>query len=130
MNIATSFLSGGIVAAALLFVQFLINRHDVNADKKDEITKAINALGSKIECLEKVIEQRDAISARRSILRFGDELYNNIHHTKEMFDQTLEEIDTYEHFCDNNPGFKNSKTIETTRYIKEEYHRLYSEKKL
>ena len=129
MNIITGLFGGGVVAAVLLFVQFLINRHDTKNDKRDAVTASVNALAEKIDTLEDRLEQRDAVNARRAILRFGDELYNNIHHRKEMFDQILEESDAYDHYCDDHPDFKNSKTVGTVKFIRDTYAELFSEHK-
>lgn len=123
MDLLNSFLGGGVVAAALLFIQFLINRHDAR-------DKAIICIKKKLIEIEALQRETRARSARSQILRFADELYNGTYHSKEYFDQILEEIDDYDEYCAANPLFKNSKTVHASSIIKETYDKLYKEHKL
>lgn len=50
-----------------------------------------------------------ATQARQRILRFNDELLRKEHHSKEFFDNILEDIDSYERYCADHPKYKNSK---------------------
>ena len=129
MNLLLSLTSGGVVAAVLLFVQFLIGRKDQKAEKNDLIIQKLDKLESKVGKLENSIDERDAVDARRAILQFGDELYDGRHHSKERFDQILEDSDKYDHYCDTHPDFENSKSVETVKYIKGVYHQLFVEHK-
>ena len=70
----------------------------------------------KSEAAENVAKQ-----ARVRILRFGDEVYNNVLHTKEHFNQILQDITEYEHYCKNHKDFENDMTVATTKRIKEVY---------
>ena len=47
--------------------------------------------------------------ARNRILRFNDELLRKEHHSKEFFDNILEDVDAYERYCSDHPKYKNSK---------------------
>lgn len=130
MDILSSLLGGGVVAAVLLFIQYLINRHDEKDEKLSIIVQSINTVTKKIDYMEGRIDENNAIIARRSILRFGNELYNDIPHSQEMFDQVLDDIDKYSKYCSEHPDFLNSKTDTTVSFIKETYYRLYTEHKL
>lgn len=123
MSVINSFLGGGVVAAALLFIQFLINRHD---DRDRDIL----CIKKKLEQIEAFQLEAKASTARTNILRFADELYNNIHHSKEYFDQILTDIDEYNAYCSNHPNYKNSKAEHATEIVKETYKQLYKEHKL
>ena len=123
MSIINSFLGGGVVAAALLFIQFLINRHD-------DRDKDIRCIKRKLEQIEAFQLETKASTARSSILRFADELYNDIHHSREYFDQILEDIDEYDAYCDAHPNYKNSKAEHATGIIKDTYKQLYKEHRL
>ena len=128
-NIQTIFsilLGGGI----LTFVQFLINRHDSKNDKEDSILSAIKTLSDRVENIEKSLDERDAILARTHILRFKDELYNDIKHSQEYFEQTLDDIQTYDQFCSEHPKFANGRTKAAAKYIQDEYDRLFKAHKL
>jgi len=119
-------IGGGILG----FVQFLISRHDNKEDKEDSILSAIKDLSERVERIEASLDERDAILARTHILRFKDELYNGIYHSEEYFAQTLDDIETYNQFCKDNPKFANGRTKAAAKYIQDEYDRLYKEHKI
>lgn len=66
-------------------------------------------------------ERRDIIACRVRILRFGDEVIHNVLHSKDSFDQVLEDITMYEHYCDEHCDFKNNMTTLTAKRIKAVY---------
>ncbi len=119
-------LGGGLFA----FVEFLITRHDKKNDKQEEILESIQQISEKVSKLEETMEERDAVLARTHILRFRDELYNDQKHTSEYFEQQLDDIATYERFCEAHPKFANGRTVAAAEYIREEYKRLFKEHKL
>lgn len=119
-------LGGGI----LTFAQFLISRHDSKNDKTKTIMDSIDALSRKVDKVEASLDERDAVLARTHILRFRDELYNDIRHSQEYFEQTLDDIQTYDLFCANHPKFANGRTRAAADYIRSEYDRLFKEHKL
>ena len=121
------FLLGG---GFLTFVQFMINRHDSKMDKEDTILSAIKDLSGRVERIEASLDERDAILARTHILRFNDDLYNNIHHSEEYFLQTIDDAKTYEKYCEKNPEFSNGRTEVAMKHVREEYDRLYKAHKL
>ena len=125
-TLVTLLLGGGI----LTFVQFLISRHDQKKDKTEGILERIDALSEKIDKVESSLDERDAVLARTHILRFRDELYNNIKHSKEYFEQTLDDIQTYDMFCSQHPKFANGRTKAAAEYIRSEYDRLFKAHKL
>lgn len=101
-----------------------------------KIGKAINGeVLEKVSALEKQVEgikaeqvaakeaedERNAKSARTRILRFGDEVRNQQRHTKEHFDDILQDISDYETFCDSRPHFENDKARLTIEHIKAVY---------
>lgn len=71
--------------------------------------------------LEETLDERDAISSRVRIVRFGDEISHGLEHSQESFFQVLDDIDHYEDYCSSHPGFINNRTVMTTRLIKETY---------
>ena len=122
MEILISIISGGSLAAVLLFVQFLINRHDQKDEKQDVITK-------KLDRLEATLEERDAITAKRAILRFGDEVCDGKTHSRDMYDQILEDADRYIRYCDAHPEFQDLKATITIQSIKDAYNNLFLSKR-
>ena len=75
-----------------------------------QIGKAINGdLVREVRDLRFEFDASLASQARNRILRFNDELLRKEHHSKEFFDNILEDIDAYEKYCDDHPKYKNSK---------------------
>ena len=99
------------------FVKFLINRKDDTKAQIVEVKKSINKLGERIN-------ENQAVLARTHILRFDDELLNDVKHSKEYFSQTLQDIDVYEAFCMDHPNFKNSFATAAINHILKTYGEL------
>lgn len=59
--------------------------------------------------------------ARSRILRFNDEVMMGEDHSKEHFDEILEDIDKYEDYCELHPNYENNKAVLAIKTIKEEY---------
>lgn len=105
------------------FVKFLINRKDDTKAQIVEVKKSINKLDERIN-------ENQAVLARTHILRFDDELLNDINHSKEYFSQTLQDIDVYEAFCMNHPNFKNSFATAAINHIRKTYDELLDKHEL
>ena len=99
------------------FVKFLINRKDDTKAQIVEVKKSINKLGERIN-------ENQAVLARTHILRFDDELLNDVNHSKEYFSQTLQDVDVYEAFCVDHPNFKNSYATAAINHIRSTYDEL------
>jgi len=99
------------------FAKFLINRKDDTKAQIIEVKKSINKLGERIN-------ENQAVLARTHILRFDDELLNDVKHSKEYFSQTLQDIDVYEAFCTDHPNFKNSYATAAINHIRSTYDDL------
>ena len=125
-TIISVLIGGGILG----FVQFLITRKDSKQDKESAILSEIKTLSGRVERIENSLDERDAVLARTHILRFQDELYNDVKHSKEYFEQTLDDIQTYNQFCNDNPKFANGRTKAAAKFIQDEYDRLFKEHKL
>ena len=116
-----------IVLAALassgLFslLQFLIKRHDEKKGKTAELEKKIDGIQKDIDGLRSEIKKGDALQARRRILRFNDELLSGVKHSKEAFDDIVEDLDLYEKFTSTHPDFVNNKCVLAKTHIKDTY---------
>lgn len=95
-------------------VQFIFNRIDAKSGTK-----------KKLDTLANDFEEYKATLARTHILRFADELHNNMEHSEEYFKQTLLDIDTYDRYCESHPSFANGLTVLSSQYIKDEYKRVH-----
>lgn len=99
------------------------------------IGRAINGeLMEKVDKLEQDIKQidhdageRNAKAARARVLRFGDELIHDVRHSKEHFDDILQDITEYEKYCDEHPEFENDRMQLTAQKIKDTYKKCWEE---
>lgn len=98
-------------------VQYLLQRYDGKQKQLDEICNKLNQLSERVET-------NAATSARTHILRFSDELSNDIDHSQEYFRQVLDDIDTYEQFCMEHPRFRNSYAVMAIQHIRDTYSEL------
>ena len=89
----------------------------INGDILDEI----NEMKSQIKDIQNEARERDVVSCRTRILRFGDELLHDVRHSKEHFDQILMDINEYEIYCNTHPNFKNNQAVMTIKHIKTVY---------
>ena len=102
-------------------LQFLISRRDKTTEKLDKLTELVQEVSDRVDTTA-------ATNARTRILRFDDELINNVHHSREYFQQTLEEIDTYETYCGKHPDYKNSACTLAIEHIRHTYTHLLEER--
>lgn len=95
------------------------------------IGRAINKeildnVSSMQETLDKHItkdDERYAKQCRLRILRFNDEVLQGRQHTKEHFDETMDDITEYERYCAEHPDYKNNKAVMAIRNV----NRVYDE---
>lgn len=129
---------GEIVTYIALFLAGVATVVEKTSKTVKPLTKLARAIGrainseliEKVENLEQKIEMMDqeeqlqrAKAARTRVLRFGDELIHNVHHTKEHFDDVLRDISDYEKYCDDHPKFENDQMHITADYIKSTYRK-------
>ena len=110
---------GAVFASSGLWglLQYLISRKDKTGEKIDKLTVLVQEISERVD-------HSSATSARTRIMRFDDELINGIHHSREYFQQTLEEIDTYESYCAKHPDFKNNACVLAIEHIRRVYSHL------
>ena len=84
----------------------------------------INAVAKKLDALEKKVDENQATTIRVRILRFEDELQTEKIHSKDSWDQVMDDIRRYEIYTESHPEFKNNITIASTRHIKKKYEEL------
>lgn len=100
-----------------VFVQYLIDKHD--GTKKE-----LSLISSQVKELSDKVDENAAVLARTHILRFENEMLNGVRHSQEYFHQQMDDIDTYEAFCNAHPRFRNSYTTIASEHIRETYKRL------
>lgn len=94
---------------------------------QEDLKEQIQSLSDKMDNLSKSNGEGMAYTWRYRILRFNDEIIQRDRHTKEHFDQILEDIDNYEKFCENNPKFSNNKAVLAVKNIKDVYDKCVEE---
>lgn len=98
------------------------------------IKKDILNLNSELKSVKQELDtmkqdsKEDAVKvARIRILRCSDEVYRGDRHSKEYFDNVLDDITTYTEYCRSHPDFKNEKAVLAINRIEEVYERCLEE---
>ena len=121
MTIDPNILIGGFVSIIVAvfgsagFWQFVANQ--ANKQTVAEIKKIKTELAG----MQNGEEEREVRNSRRRILRFNDELYNHVRHSREYFDDILEDVRAYETYCRKNPDFQNGKAVLAIENIERVY---------
>lgn len=102
------------------FVLTLLQRKWQKHDKLDEIQK-------KLEAHCKTDDERYTKQCRTRILRFNDEIIRGMHHTKEHFDDVLDDITEYSRYCETHKDFKNEKAVQAIANVTRTYQRCEEE---
>lgn len=93
-------------------------------DRMDELEKKID----QIKISEEEKEQlKEALAARRRILRFNDELLLKIKHSKEMFNDILKDITDYDNYCRTHPDFVNQRAVFAEQNVGKAYKKCMEE---
>lgn len=98
------------------FIQFLLERKDKKNDCSKKILEAIQKLNTKID-------ERTAVGCRIRILKFMDEIIEGWEHSKDSYNQIMQDITNYHQYCDEHPQFLNHQTDATIDRIKKDYER-------
>ena len=112
---------GSVLLIALTLVQVAPIRINPWSAIARAIGKALNA------DLNEKMEANEAKTARYRILRFDDEIRHKTRHSKEHFDQIIEDVDTYERYCRDHPRFPNGKAASATDNVKRTYEKCKAE---
>lgn len=114
MEIILAIIGSGAMFA---FVEFLIRRHDA---KKGVLA----SIQTDLTHLKNEFAENKATNARRRILNASDAILNtSVKHSKEWFDQLIDDIDEYEKYCDAHASYKNGKTVSAAANIKRIYNK-------
>lgn len=86
-----------------------------------DLTARIDALQKSMDEHVAMDDQRDAKGCRLRILRFNDEVIQGQRHTREHFNEILEDVTLYEKYCDAHPDYENSKAVLAIENVKRVY---------
>lgn len=113
-----------VVAAVVSLITFFSNRKYQKHNENSEILNKITDLEKKQIKMEEKFDYERASQARTRILIFNNEIMRGINHTKDYFDDIIENsIDVYELYY-NSPNHKNLKNGIARSAIKNIY-RVY-----
>ncbi len=112
--------------------------HKQSIEIRDELAKSIQELSTKVDETNKTLDTMQlrnkrnyATTCRYRIIRFNDELLqkgeHEILHTKEHFDQILDDIDEYEEYCNIDREYRNSKAVMAIKHIRQVYQKCTDE---
>lgn len=92
-----------------------------------DLLEAVNKLSTEMDEIKEDISKGKAANQRTKIIRFGSEIRLREKHTKDYFDEIMNDITEYERYCDAHPDFKNNITAASSEIIKETYKRCLEE---
>ncbi len=122
MSLSSIIIDGsGWLAAALTIIQVVPIKINPWTAIAKSIGRALNR-----EVMEK-IEENEITASRYRILRFEDEVRHGFQHTKEHFEQILDDINTYETYCASHPDYRNNRAKFAIEKIKATYRRCTDE---
>lgn len=87
----------------------------------DEVLTQVTELKKDLDEFKKESELERVRQARQRILRFNDEILFERRHSKEHFDEILDDITIYERYCREHKEYENNKAILAISTIKEVY---------
>lgn len=89
----------------------------------ERLNTELTGMKKELNAMQYVSEQNEAKAARVRILRCADEVYRGDRHSKEYFDNVLDDIKTYTNYCRDHREFQNEKAVIAIRRIEEVYER-------
>lgn len=103
--------------------------HDISEQIK-EVNQRIDKVESSIDEVKRIqtddeskADEYRAITSRVRILKFNEELLRDVKHSKEMFDQVLEDVTKYTHYCAEHPNFENDKAVLAINNVRKCYEK-------
>lgn len=108
------------------------HQQSINAQEKfnevfEQLSDKIDAVKTHLEEMEVKNDENRATDCRYRILRFNDEILHDERHTKEHFDQILEDVTKYEKYCKAHPSYSNNKAVMAIKNIKRVYEKCTNE---
>lgn len=123
MELLIGLLGSGIGAGLMAILNAALQRKWSKDDQQGVILTKLGNIEKRMDRMEAEDAEREAKHARIRILRFGDECAHDVRHSREHFEQVIEDVDAYETYCAEHPDFKNNKAVLTIQLIKDTYQR-------
>lgn len=83
-----------------------------------EVIEKVNAIDKRLNEHIKDGELLTVRNTRQRILRFDAECCKGEKHTLEQYNEILDDIDTYEKYCETHKDYKNNKAVSAMKTIK------------
>ena len=119
---------GNIVVALIAIIPTIIsNRKKTEKSIKDmtEATdKRVDKLQSSFDQHVNDYEAAKAASQRYRILRFYDEICEGRRHSESHFEDILDDIDSYQNYCEHHSEYRNNRGHVAMQYIRDIYARV------
>ncbi len=93
----------------------------------EKLSVKIDEIGDRLQEMRQETGTERATNRRYRILRFNDEILHDEKHTKEHFDQILEDITEYKKYCKDHPDYKNSRAEMAIKNIERVYEKCARE---
>ena len=117
------FTSSAVVGAVVSFLQFCISRKDKTTERLDGFDLKLDKLTEMIEDNREQRRRDRADDARRRILAASDEVLHCVPHSKEWWDQTLDDVTEYNKYCAQHPEYRNNRAVHAIDNLDKEYSR-------
>lgn len=118
-----------VYVAALIFLvkvyqpikAYIVQKYENEKEKTARFSKTIEDVRVELANITRIINENEASVCRYRVLRFNDEIIHKVRHTKEHFDQVLDDITSYEQYCEDHPEYENNKAVLAIANIKRTY---------
>lgn len=120
-----------VYVAALIFLvkvyqpikAYIVQKYENEKEKTARFSKTIEDVRVELANITRIINENEASVCRYRVLRFNDEIIHKVRHTKEHFDQVLDDITSYEQYCEDHPEYENNKAVLAIANIKRTYEK-------
>lgn len=105
--------------------------HESKKEKKKQrefMVQSVESINNTVKGLIEKIEMNEAMTSRYRIIRAADEIRNGGELSDDAVEQLAEDLDLYDTFCENHPGYKNHKGRNSRRIVIE-YEEKLNEKR-
>lgn len=105
--------------------QHAIDKEEIKKEIQDKVGNLEAKFDKRIVDIDEKMDRTRAEECRTNILRFSDDIKNEVYRSEESFKQIMMDIDTYNDYCDTHKGFKNGLTETASRHITAVYENTF-----
>lgn len=127
MNVDPNILIGGFVSVIVAIFGSAGFWQWISAQGSKELKAEMKKIRVEFGEMKDAEELKEVKNSRRRILRFNDEIINHIRHSREYFDDILEDVNAYESFVRKNPDYQNGKCTLAIENIERVYRECMKE---